>query len=80
MVTAEATPDKVDLWDHRSLMDRWEACIWGRQIYNIKCFGLAPVSLGVLAMPDTGLCWYFFSQDRVSMCAHGRSAARPPAR
>ena len=18
-------------------MDRWEACIWGRQIYNIKC-------------------------------------------
>ena len=34
-------------------MDRWEACIWGRQIYNIKCFDLASVSSAVSAIPDT---------------------------
>ena len=34
----------MDLWDHRSLMDRWVACICGRQIYNIKCFDLICIS------------------------------------
>ena len=54
-MTAEVIPDKVDLWDHRSLMDRQEACIWGQQIYNIKYFDLASVSSAVSAIPDTGV-------------------------
>ena len=59
----------------------WEFSYHSLYPLNIP-FGTRLCFLLVQGLGRRGLSsyWYFFSQDRVSMCVYSRSAARPPAR